>query len=384
MPRAGTTPKLPSGSAPTEPPGTRSNEKSETEPTSRAEMRTCALPGCDASFEVRSGGRPRLYCSPAHRSEAHKLRHAGGLGPDPETVLKEALAALAERRQRSDVDAEVARVRAELSARLADAESTIAEIVADRDELLAEHADAQARICELEDELERLRLERLESEAKLRATIDAYEAKIADILARTEAQLQERDAMRDAERSAWQHERTTWLSERETLTERIETLAATVATERERSERAERDRAECEAACERRLAAQAEQAAGERNELMARLDHASAALAERDDALARLKVELEGERARCQACEAERAATAAAAEATAARLAETSEIARAEASRRVELERLVETLEAMRADATAAFAAMQETISALRRPLDRLARSDADRSSRGR
>jgi chromosome segregation ATPase len=51
---------------------------------------TCGLPGCDVQFaQVRKGGRPRIYCSDAHRNEANRLKRLSEGAPetDPARVL---------------------------------------------------------------------------------------------------------------------------------------------------------------------------------------------------------------------------------------------------------------------------------------------------------
>jgi hypothetical protein len=45
----------------------------------------CALPGCDETVEQPNDGGPRrLYCSPAHRAAARKMRHAARMDAEPQ------------------------------------------------------------------------------------------------------------------------------------------------------------------------------------------------------------------------------------------------------------------------------------------------------------
>lgn len=132
--------------------------------------RPCALDGCGVTI-VRQGrgGRPRLYCSDAHRAEARRRRLGGGgprRTPRPESdalsevrrLLGEAVVRLdevGETAPSSRDDALLAAVRAQSTAELLAAQQVAADATrraaATEERLARERADWQARMREVEE-----------------------------------------------------------------------------------------------------------------------------------------------------------------------------------------------------------------------------------------
>ena len=121
------------------------NEETESTPPSPAiEVTLCALAGCDVPITPRVGGRPRLYCSDAHRAEAHRRRVRQV--PDTEALLRQALSSLESPELSGRRDAALAAVRAEMA-------GAVATAVRESAEALLRAEEAEASLAEREEEL---------------------------------------------------------------------------------------------------------------------------------------------------------------------------------------------------------------------------------------
>lgn len=149
-------------------------------------LRTCALEGCDkAVVSPGHGGRPRMYCSDAHRAQARRRRlrtgRAGEQGPIPAALgqLRQAVTLLEGVVATStDRTAEEAEARARATAQVLEAQRMA--------------ADAAAQLAESRRELERTRqalegvrreraVERSQWDAARRASDDRHQRDQATI-----------------------------------------------------------------------------------------------------------------------------------------------------------------------------------------------------------
>ena len=250
-----------------------------------AELRTCALEGCDATFAVKRGGRPREFCSDAHRAEAHRRRRSQG--PDPLEILRSAMDALEAHRQPDPAQAED---RARLAQSLAAAEARGAELAAalsaaltDADTLGQQNAQLAADVEILTDQLATEARRYDEAFVAAAAERDAAEA-------RAEARYQELAARHDASIEAHAGERAAWLgreAEHEALVATLRYEAGETAGERDAAtSRAEAAEAEVE-----KLRGELVASVEERNRLAVALGRAEEAVAARDDALVTMRAE---------------------------------------------------------------------------------------------
>jgi len=242
------------------------------------ELRTCALAGCQATFPTRAGasGRPRMYCSDAHRLEAWRLRRIRR-EDGPDAALRHALDALSrpevlerlaavrdldERHLRSQIEEATARVRAETAERYAASERRLAEALAELDDLTVENAELAARTGELEDALARARADAEEASARLRLAEDEHVLELNTLRAENEERFEALQALYATERSAW-------VAERSALIERCETMAAELGALRERAVAVEAQRAALIERCET-MAAEFAARTGELEDALAR------------------------------------------------------------------------------------------------------------------
>jgi len=274
----------------------------------------CALPGCDVEFPRRQGGRPRLYCSDAHRAEAHRRRQSAP--EDTETLLRRLLASIAQAGADAPGEAALAQARAEAAEQVARARAEEALALSRAEDAEAALAEREEEATALADELDQVKGTLVATREELARTVDeaAFERHAA--AERAQADLALVRTTHAAEREAWDQERA-GLHERieqaryaaaraeatadDALGRTAEALAraeemkawAETAIAHERTASAERHVAQ-EAAAEARRQAMAADA--ERQEALARADQAQAearALAEDRDRLGRMVRELE-------------------------------------------------------------------------------------------
>jgi chromosome segregation ATPase len=170
--------------------------------TQDAEMRVCALEGCSNEFPVLSGRRPRLYCSDAHRYEAH--RRSRNSPPDPQTIFSQAISLLS---QGTRINVEESKARLELAERLAASEREKLEALKELDKLVAENAELQARIEDLEDALAVSKAEVAEAHERIEVVGQEMTERLRAQEAKYEDQLATVAEMRASEQEAWQQER---------------------------------------------------------------------------------------------------------------------------------------------------------------------------------
>lgn len=250
-----------------------------------AEVRTCALEGCDATFQVKRGGRPRAFCSDAHRAEAHRRRRTQG--PDPLEILRAAMDALEAHRQPDPAQAED---RARLAQSLAAAEARGAELAAalstaltDAESLGQQHTQLAADVEVLSDQLDTMRKRYDEALEAARAAALAAEE-------RAEARYTELAARHDASLEAHAGERAAWLgreAEHEALVATLRYEAGEMAAQRDAAVArvaAAEDEVE-------KLRIELGASVGERSRLGIALGRAEEAVAARDDALVTMRAE---------------------------------------------------------------------------------------------
>jgi len=188
-------------------------DKEKTPSTSGIEVTLCALVGCDTPITPRVGGRPRLYCSDAHRAEAHRRRVRQV--PDTESLLRQALSSLEAPEPPGKKDAALAAVRAEMAEALAAAALESAEALARAEEAEAALAERYEQIEAMTDEL-----------AQARGALEATREELAQAIQEAANERHALTARREEDlalvRAAHANARESWEEERQVLQERHE------------------------------------------------------------------------------------------------------------------------------------------------------------------
>jgi chromosome segregation ATPase len=216
----------------------------------------CALAGCDVPVVQRSGGgRPRLYCSDAHRAEARRRRlgstgavHAGGAPgvaaeSDVEGVrglLYEAVARLEQVQTTAPRDdALVATIRAEATAEILRAQQAAADAArqtaAANDLLVRERGEWQATL----EELSRERAEHLGALEELSGALEGARAELEEELLRHHSDVERADSMLQAQRAAQAAETEQVTAELDELRQRLAGALAAAEEAERRARRAE-------------------------------------------------------------------------------------------------------------------------------------------------
>lgn len=177
------------------------------------EMAVCALAGCDAEFPRRQGGRPRLYCSDAHRAEARRRRVASP--EDPETLIRRLVEALGHHGGDGHDDVVLAQVRAETATQVARARAETAAALARAEEAEAVLAEREAELAEGADALAEVR-------AALAAAQDALARANDEATFARHAAAERAAADLALVRAEHMNERESWAEERRALLERLE------------------------------------------------------------------------------------------------------------------------------------------------------------------
>ncbi len=275
---------------------------------------TCALDGCEVPVVRRpGGGRPRLYCSDAHRAEARR-RRLGSLGtlgagqaalaePGGEleavrALLHEALAGL-ERAQTAVPrdEALVAAIRAEATAEVLRAQQAAADAArhaaAAEDRLARERGEWQGTL----EELARDRAEHVRAIEELSGAVDGARAELEQELLRHHGDAEHAEAVLVAERAAHAADAERLGLDLDDLRRRLAGAQGAADEAEQRCLRAERLVAE-RAAAVLELEVRAARAEEQSDQATARLNDAK-------QELARMRTELAGERRHHRAVEAE-------------------------------------------------------------------------------
>ncbi|HLW45678.1 MAG TPA: hypothetical protein VKR78_05645 [Acidimicrobiales bacterium] len=274
---------------------------------------TCALEGCEVPVVRRTGGgRPRLYCSDAHRAEARRRRltssppydpGAGGAsGEDPiegvRALLTEALRTLERAGELAPRDdARLAAVRAEATAEVLRAQQSAADAAR---QAAAAHDRLQRERGEWHDtvqELARERAEQAQLVEELSGALDGARAELEEELLRHHGDAARTESLFQAQRAAHAAEIERAADELDELRQR---LAAALGAAGQAEQRAQR----AEGLLEERAAAALElEVRAARAEEQSRL--AAVRLEEARADVSRLRRELSDERRHHRAAEAE-------------------------------------------------------------------------------
>jgi len=235
-----------------------------TPPSPTIEVTLCALPGCDRPITPRVGGRPRLYCSDAHRAEAHRRRVRQV--PDTEALLRQALSSLEAPEPSGRRDAAVAAVRAEMA-------GAVATAVRESAEALLRAEEAEAAVAEREEELGAATDEATRVKDALEVTRSELAQAVQEATFERHAMSERREEDLALVRREHALQRETWDEERRAFQERYEATRYELAEMSVAAEAQERRAGEL-AAQIGRLGSVAEEAMAARDRLAGQLEAA--------------------------------------------------------------------------------------------------------------
>lgn len=269
----------------------------------------CALEGCEVPVVQRpGGGRPRLYCSDAHRAEARRRRlgsvrtlsgssATGGELEGVRILLHEALAGLERAEAPPRDEALVAAIRAEATAEVLRAQQAAADAArqaaAAHERLAREQGEWQTML----EELTRERAEHSRAVEELSGALEGARAELEQELLRHHGDAEQAESVLQAQRAAHVGDMERVTAELDELRQRLAGAMGAVEQAEQRALHAEHllaERATVTVELEVRVARAEEQSR-----------QATARLEEAREELARLRTELAGERRHHRAVEAD-------------------------------------------------------------------------------
>lgn len=191
----------------------------------------CALESCDQEIPERSGGRPRLYCSDAHRAIAFKLRHGGNDTMNAEDALRNALKAIEQTlEQTSEQNSNIvaSKERAEIAGALERSETRLSEALESNNLLNEELVQVKSEFENLENqhsavigELESERTLREELQTKLAEQTAEYENSLQSLRLSQQDQIEQITNVFQSQQIAWFEERKELQAEVRDLSQRL-------------------------------------------------------------------------------------------------------------------------------------------------------------------